>query len=77
MDIPAVSKFAHESGARVGVDNVFATALKQRPLENGADIVIYLTNKHIDGQGRLPTGLEDTDNLIEDSDQAAACLDTS
>ena len=44
---------------------------------SGADIVIYLTNKHIDGQGRLPTGLEDTDNLIEDSDQAAACLDTS
>ena len=56
VDIAAVSKLAHEAGARVVVDNVFATALKQRPLENGADIVIYSTTKHIDGQGRLMGG---------------------
>ena len=37
----------------VVVDKVFATALKQRPLENGADIVIYSATKHIDGQGWL------------------------
>ena len=53
VDIAAVSKLAHEAGARVFVDNVFATALKQRPLENGADIVIYSATKHIDGLGRL------------------------
>ena len=51
VNIAAVSKLAHEAGARVFVDNVFATALKQRPLENGADIVIYSATKHIDGQG--------------------------
>ena len=56
VDIAAVSKLAHEAGACVVVDNVFATALKQRPLENGADIVIYSTTKHIDGQGRLMGG---------------------
>jgi O-succinylhomoserine sulfhydrylase len=56
VDIAAVSKLAHDAGARVVVDNVFATALKQRPLENGADIVIYSTTKHIDGQGRLMGG---------------------
>ena len=56
VDIAAVSKLAHEAGARVVVDNVFATALKQRPLENGDDIVIYSTTKHIDGQGRLMGG---------------------
>lgn len=56
VDIAAVSKLAHEAGASVIVDNVFATALKQRPLENGADIVIYSTTKHIDGQGRLMGG---------------------
>jgi O-succinylhomoserine sulfhydrylase len=56
VDIAAVSKLAHDAGASVIVDNVFATALKQRPLENGADIVIYSTTKHIDGQGRLMGG---------------------
>ena len=56
VDIAAVSKLAHEAGASVIVDNVFATALKQRPLENGADLVIYSTTKHIDGQGRLMGG---------------------
>lgn len=56
VDIANVSKLAHDAGALVVVDNVFATALHQRPLELGADIVIYSTTKHIDGQGRLMGG---------------------
>jgi O-succinylhomoserine sulfhydrylase len=56
VDIAAVAKLAHEAGALVIVDNVFATPLYQRPLALGADIVIYSTTKHIDGQGRLLGG---------------------
>jgi O-succinylhomoserine sulfhydrylase len=52
VDIEAVAALAHEAGARLIVDNVFATPLAQRPLELGADIVVYSTTKHIDGQGR-------------------------
>lgn len=57
IDIPAVAKIAHEAGAILVVDNVFATPLFQRPLELGADIVVYSATKHIDGQGRCLGGL--------------------
>lgn len=56
IDITAVSRLAHAAGARVVVDNVFATPLLQRPLDLGADIVVYSTTKHIDGQGRTLGG---------------------
>lgn len=56
IDIAAVSKLAHAAGARVVVDNVFATPILQRPLELGADVVVYSTTKHIDGQGRTLGG---------------------
>ena len=52
IDVKAVSALAHKAGARVVVDNVFATPILQKPLELGADIVVYSTTKHIDGQGR-------------------------
>jgi O-succinylhomoserine sulfhydrylase len=52
VDIEAVAELAHGAGARLVVDNVFATPLGQRPLQLGADIVVYSTTKHIDGQGR-------------------------
>src|SRR5260221_4962572 len=52
VDIEAVAALAHAAGARLIVDNVFATPLPQRPLELGADVVVYSTTKHIDGQGR-------------------------
>ena len=52
IDIAGVAAIAHEAGARLVVDNVFATALWQSPLALGADIVIYSATKHIDGQGR-------------------------
>ncbi len=52
IDIPAVCRMARRAGARVIVDNVFATPLLQRPLQLGADVVVYSATKHIDGQGR-------------------------
>ena len=52
VDIAAVAELAHAAGARLVVDNIFATPMAQKPLELGADIVVYSTTKHIDGQGR-------------------------
>src|SRR5690625_7913342 len=52
VDIAAVSELAHRAGALVVVDNVFATPVLQRPLEFGADLIVYSATKHIDGQGR-------------------------
>ena len=56
VDIAGVSAIAKEIGAIVVVDNVFATPLMQRPLEHGADVVVYSTTKHVDGQGRCLGG---------------------
>jgi len=57
VDIRAVADIAHAHGARLIVDNVFATALYQKPLQLGADIVTYSATKHIDGQGRVLGGV--------------------
>ena len=57
VDIAAVAKIAHAAGAKLIVDNVFATPLLQRPMQLGADIVVYSATKHIDGQGRCLGGL--------------------
>ncbi len=56
IDLGAVCTLAHEAGAKVVVDNVFATPILQKPLELGADIVVYSATKHIDGQGRSMGG---------------------
>jgi O-succinylhomoserine sulfhydrylase len=56
VDLAAVARLAHRAGARLVVDNVFATPLLQKPLELGADIVVYSATKHIDGQGRALGG---------------------
>jgi O-succinylhomoserine sulfhydrylase len=56
-DIRAIADIAHAAGARLVVDNVFATPLWQSPLKLGADIVVYSTTKHIDGQGRCLGGV--------------------
>ncbi|MCW4591478.1 O-succinylhomoserine sulfhydrylase [Gluconacetobacter entanii] len=56
LDIRAVCDLAHRAGAIVVVDNVFATPLYQKPLELGADVVVYSCTKHIDGQGRTLGG---------------------
>ena len=56
IDLKAVADLAHAAGATVVIDNVFATPLLQRPLELGADVVVYSATKHIDGQGRCLGG---------------------
>jgi len=65
-DIAGIVEIAREIGAKVVVDNVFATPIFQQPLKLGADIVVYSATKHIDGQGRVlggailgPAGLMD------------------
>ena len=57
LDIPAIAAIAHAAGARLIVDNVFATPLWQSPLKLGADVVVYSATKHIDGQGRCLGGM--------------------
>ncbi len=57
VDIAGVAAIAHKSGAKVVVDNVFATPIFQRALTLGADVVIYSATKHIDGQGRCLGGV--------------------
>jgi len=57
IDIAAVAKIAHDAGATLVVDNVFATPLWQSPLALGADCVVYSATKHIDGQGRCLGGV--------------------
>ncbi len=56
VDVAAVSELAHAAGAKVVLDNVFATPLLQRGLDLGADIIVYSGTKHIDGQGRVMGG---------------------
>jgi O-succinylhomoserine sulfhydrylase len=57
VDIAAVADIAHSAGARLIVDNVFATPIWQSPLALGADVVVYSATKHIDGQGRCLGGV--------------------
>src|SRR6201997_1612586 len=57
LDISAIADIAHAGGARLIVDNVFATPIWQSPLTLGADVVVYSATKHIDGQGRCLGGM--------------------
>ncbi|PTE21290.1 O-succinylhomoserine sulfhydrylase [Cereibacter changlensis JA139] len=57
IDIAAVAEIAHAAGALVIVDNVFATPVFSKAVEQGADVVVYSTTKHIDGQGRALGGV--------------------
>lgn len=66
-DIAAIAEIVRDAGARLIVDNVFATPLHQRPLQLGADIVVYSATKHIDGQGRCLGGVVlSTEDFIMD-----------
>ena len=56
VDIRAVAEMAHAAGAQVVVDNVFGTPVFSKPLEQGADVIVYSATKHIDGQGRTLGG---------------------
>jgi len=68
IDLKKVADMSHAAGARLIVDNVFATPVLQRPMEFGADIVMYSATKHIDGQGRALGGaiLTSDEAFIED-----------
>ena len=67
IDIRAVADIAHDAGARLVVDNVFATPMYQHPLALGADVVVYSATKHIDGQGRCLGGvILGTEGFIRD-----------
>jgi len=67
-DIAAVAEIAHAAGAKLVVDNVFATPLYQSPLKFGADVVVYSATKHIDGQGRVLGGcILSTEKIIVDN----------
>ncbi|MEL6640861.1 MAG: O-succinylhomoserine sulfhydrylase [Pseudomonadota bacterium] len=57
IDLPAVTAMAHAVGALVVVDNVFATPTYSYAIPSGADLVIYSTTKHVDGQGRCLGGI--------------------
>jgi len=57
VDMKAVCDIAHKAGARVAVDNAFASPALQRPMEFGADIVVHSSTKYIDGQGRALGGV--------------------
>lgn len=56
VDVRAVCDLAHKAGAKVVLDNAFATPILQRPLEFGADVVVHSATKYIDGQGRTLGG---------------------
>ena len=56
VDIAAVCDLAHGAGAKVVVDNVFGTPVFSKPLEQGADVIVYSATKHIDGQCRTLGG---------------------
>ena len=56
IDLAEVARLAHRAGGIFVVDNVFATPLLQKPLQLGADVVVYSATKHIDGQGRTLGG---------------------
>ncbi|NDV01945.1 O-succinylhomoserine sulfhydrylase [Pseudoroseicyclus tamaricis] len=57
IDVAAVSEIAHAAGALVIADNVFATPVFSRAIEQGVDVVVYSATKHIDGQGRVLGGV--------------------
>lgn len=56
-DIAAIAEIAHQNGATLVVDNVFATPMLQKPLQLGADCTVYSATKHIDGHGRCLGGV--------------------
>jgi len=67
VDLKAVADLAHAAGAKVVVDNAFATPMLQRPLEFGCDIVTYSATKYIDGQGCCLGGaILGSDKLVGD-----------
>lgn len=76
IDIAQVAKIANEIGAKLIVDNVFATPVFQKPLSLGAHVVVYSATKHIDGQGRVLGGVVCADQAFIDGDLKDICRHT-
>lgn len=55
-DIQGLAEIAHANGALLAIDNSFCTPVLQRPIELGADLVVYSATKYLDGQGRALGG---------------------
>ena len=55
-DIPAITKLAHRAGAKVIVDNTFATPVLYQPLKHGVDFCVHSTTKYIGGHGDVLGG---------------------
>ena len=66
IDIENVCSLAKKVGAKVIIDNVFATPILQHPFDFGVDVVVYSGTKHIDGQGRSLGGAIISDNEFHD-----------
>ncbi len=56
IDIPAIAALAHEHGCKLVVDNSFATPAVARPLEMGADVVVYSATKYLGGHSDIIGG---------------------
>ncbi|MBQ9972595.1 MAG: aminotransferase class I/II-fold pyridoxal phosphate-dependent enzyme [Firmicutes bacterium] len=67
IDIPAIAEIAHANGCKLIIDNTFATPAVCRPLEHGADIVVYSTTKFLGGHSDLTGGaiLSDAENIAQ------------
>lgn len=71
VDVATVAELSHQAGAKLVVDNVFATPILQKPMQLGADISVYSATKHMDGQGRVLAGaiLGPEDWIVDNLDQ--------
>ncbi|WEV76644.1 cystathionine gamma-synthase [Janibacter cremeus] len=71
-DIGAIAEVAHAAGAKLVVDNTFASPYLQRPLALGADVVLHSSTKYLGGHSDVVGGLLVTDD--EETDAAIAFL---
>jgi cystathionine gamma-synthase len=69
-DVEAISRAASNAGTAVAVDNTFATPLRQRPLEQGADFVVHSASKLLSGHSDVILGA-----IVTDSDRAHRALE--
>jgi cystathionine beta-lyase/cystathionine gamma-synthase len=56
-DLRAAAELAHRHGARLVVDNTFASPFNQRPIELGADLVTHSTTKYLNGHSDSVGGI--------------------
>jgi O-succinylhomoserine sulfhydrylase len=57
IDVATISRIAKKHGLIFNVDNCFSTPIGQRPIEDGADLVVHSGTKWLDGQGRVLAGV--------------------